>query len=224
VKNPVGSWQYTELFAYIKPYSLKGTINAVKQMEAAGEGVKGLGSRHSYSKVVESDHCYIDMSDASPYDGSNREQHNKTLKRINQKPIKRLKKAVTANGRKAYYFNVPSGMLISELNQVLAPNKRGYMPFFGPGKTKRLFNMGGGDVQTFAGAFSTGTHGTGGIHSAYHDMIRSILLIASEGRAFRIEPKPADAITDPTAHQQFYYLLFDPCQYGLFWNYLFRDY
>ncbi|MEM9822764.1 MAG: D-arabinono-1,4-lactone oxidase [Bacteroidota bacterium] len=204
VKNPVNSWQYDKQFIYIKPYSLKGTVNAIRYMEAAGAGLKGIGSRHSYSKVVEADHCYIDMKEASFYDGSKKVLHHKTLKKIDQKPIRRLKKEVLAKGRKEYYFNVPAGMTIGELNQVLGPEKKGYQPFFGPQKPKRIFNMGGGDIQAFAGAFSTGTHGSGGIHSAYHDMVRSILLVASEGRLFRIEPSGADAITDPVRHEKFY--------------------
>ncbi|MEM8909341.1 MAG: hypothetical protein AAGD05_15955, partial [Bacteroidota bacterium] len=203
VNNPVETWNYDHLFIYIKPWSLKGTVNAIKYMEAANAGIKGVGSRHSYSKVVEADHCYIELSDAHPYDGSTTTSHNNTLRKLDQRAVKRLKKEVLANGRRNYYFDVPAGMTIGELNQVLGPDSNRKKSYFS-GQPKRLFNMGGGDVQAFAGAFSTGTHGTGGVHSAYHDMVRSILLVASGGRIFRIEPEGEGAITDPAKHERFY--------------------
>jgi hypothetical protein len=60
-----------------------------------------------------------------------------------------------------------------------------------------LSNMGGYDAQTIAGVIATSTHGSGLAFGAFPDMVRSIELVVSGGRALRLEP--ADGPTDPQA-------------------------
>lgn len=58
-----------------------------------------------------------------------------------------------------------------------------------------LRNMGGYDAQTIAGVISTSTHGSGLAFGPFPDAVRSLELVASGGRALRVEP--ADGPTDP---------------------------
>jgi L-gulono-1,4-lactone dehydrogenase len=58
-----------------------------------------------------------------------------------------------------------------------------------------LSNMGGYDAQTMAGVISTSTHGSGTGFGPLSDFIRSLDLVASRGKRYRIEP--ADGPTDP---------------------------
>jgi hypothetical protein len=58
-----------------------------------------------------------------------------------------------------------------------------------------LSNMGGYDAQTIAGVVATSTHGSGLAFGPFPDIVRSLELVVSGGRALRLEP--ADGPTDP---------------------------
>jgi len=58
-----------------------------------------------------------------------------------------------------------------------------------------LINMGAHTAQTVVGALSTSTHGSGISLGSAASFVRSIVVVASEGKVYRIEP--ADGITDP---------------------------
>jgi L-gulono-1,4-lactone dehydrogenase len=60
-----------------------------------------------------------------------------------------------------------------------------------------LPNMGGYDAQTITGVVSTSTHGSGLEFGAFPDLVRSLDLVVSGGRALRLEP--ADGPTDRSA-------------------------
>jgi hypothetical protein len=60
-----------------------------------------------------------------------------------------------------------------------------------------LPNMGGYDAQTIAGVVSTSTHGSGLGFGPFPDLVHSLDLVVSGGRALRLEP--ADGPTDPDA-------------------------
>jgi L-gulono-1,4-lactone dehydrogenase len=62
-----------------------------------------------------------------------------------------------------------------------------------------LSNMGGYDHQTVAGVISTSTHGSGIGFGPLNDFVRSLDLVAGDGRVYRIEP--ADGPTDRTAFE-----------------------
>jgi hypothetical protein len=57
-----------------------------------------------------------------------------------------------------------------------------------------LPNMGGYDAQSIAGVISTSTHGSGLQYGAFPDLVRSLDLVVSGGRAIRLEP--GDGPTD----------------------------
>lgn len=80
-------------------------------------------------------------------------------------------------------FEVESGITIYELNDYLW-NENG----------KALSNMGGYDGQTILGVVSTSTHGSGMAFGPLADFVRSITLVAGDGKTYRIEP--ANGITD----------------------------
>jgi hypothetical protein len=58
-----------------------------------------------------------------------------------------------------------------------------------------LINMGAHTAQTVVGALSTSTHGSGISLGSAASFVRSIVVVVSEGKVYRIEP--ADGITDP---------------------------
>lgn len=60
-----------------------------------------------------------------------------------------------------------------------------------------LINMGGYDAQTIAGVVSTSTHGSGLAFGPFPDVVRSLELVVSKGRALRLEPSAGP--TDPAA-------------------------
>jgi hypothetical protein len=193
VDNSASTWQFARRVTVIKPLNLRGTSNAVKYAEQNNLKIKGLGSRHSFSLAPATDNCYIVMDSTFTYDFSN---HNEDIKKLDQTALNLMKDEYA----KEEYFDAPGGMTIEMINNVLCPSDESLEPLHG--KQRSMYNMGGGDVQTFAGAFSTGTHGSGGKYSAYHDTIRSILLVAAKGEIFRLEPR--NGITDPAKHEAYY--------------------
>ncbi len=124
-----------------------------------------------------------------------------------QRPLRRLK--ATGSEYTNKYYNVVNGLKVSMVNGILCPeeNKNAdfkNMDFNSPNAYyyRSLYNTGGGAIQRYAGAFSTGTHGSGGFWTTYHDTIRSIVLVDSDGEVHRIEPN--DGITDPAKHEAYY--------------------
>lgn len=85
------------------------------------------------------------------------------------------------------YLELEAGIVIKDLYAELDKRKLS------------VVNMGGVYNQTAAGAIATGTHGTGLGLPAVSGMVRSMLLVASKGRKFRIEP--ANGISDPQKQQ-----------------------
>ncbi|MDX2068316.1 MAG: D-arabinono-1,4-lactone oxidase [Haliscomenobacter sp.] len=192
ITNPSETWE-TTVSEYCFPLTLEATVALVKLTETENKKVRAIGQRHSFSQTCLTDGAFIDLSKAHPY---NPKKHNDTVDKLDQSSLSLLKDDVDARN----YFDVPGGMQIFMINKILCPEHKGDKVL--GGMRRRMFNMGGGDVQSFAGAFSTGTHGSGGIHSAYHDMVRSILLVAGDGKVYRIEPE--NGLTDPSKHAQFY--------------------
>jgi L-gulono-1,4-lactone dehydrogenase len=80
---------------------------------------------------------------------------------------------------------VRAGTRLRELNAELG--RRG----------QALANMGGYDAQTVAGVLATSTHGSGLRYGPIADFVRSLDLVAGDGRVVRIEPD--DGPTDPAA-------------------------
>jgi len=193
VDNSASTWDYAKKVTVIKPHSLNGTSKAVQFAETKNMKLRGLGSRHSFSLAPSTDHCYIDLEKTVPYDPG---RHNETIKKLDQSALELLRDGID----KKQYFDALCGLNIESINNILCPEDERLDSLHG--MQRSMYNMGGGDVQTFAGAFSTGTHGSGGIYSAYHDTIRSIVLVASNGNVYRIEPH--NGITDRQKYEQYY--------------------
>jgi hypothetical protein len=81
-------------------------------------------------------------------------------------------------------FRVQGGMRIKDLNQALAKSALA-MP-----------NLGGYTGQTFAGAISTSTHGSGMQLGPLPDYVVSLQLVSTDGKLYQIEP--TQGITDPS--------------------------
>ncbi|MEK6300237.1 MAG: D-arabinono-1,4-lactone oxidase [Acidobacteriota bacterium] len=75
------------------------------------------------------------------------------------------------------------GIRISELNSKLDQ------------KGLALQNAGGHTAQTIVGALSTSTHGSGIEIGSLASFVKSIVIVAGEGKAYRVEP--TNGITDP---------------------------
>ena len=86
------------------------------------------------------------------------------------------------------YFILRGGITLEELNEAMDD------------VGLALPTMPGVDLQTFAGAISTATHGSNKEYSTLSDLVRSLVLITSEGKAYRIEP--ANGITDPDKYNE----------------------
>lgn len=190
--NPVSTWAWAGDYDVMYPYSLRGMVNGVKYALKHNRTMRCLGARNSFSLICETGDIYVDLSKTFDYEI---DQHNEKVDLLDARPIQRLKASVD----KDQYFHTLAGMKVAMINHLLCPDKEGDKARFGH---RRMFNMAGVDHHTFAGAFSTGTHGTGGKYSAWHDTIRSLEIIAGDGTVYRVEPK--DGITDPAKHQAFY--------------------
>jgi hypothetical protein len=80
-----------------------------------------------------------------------------------------------------------AGIRIKELNAHLE------------GQGLALSNMGGYDHQTVAGVISTSTHGSGISFGPLNDFVRSLDVVTSNGRVYRIEPE--DGPTDRAVYE-----------------------
>lgn len=83
---------------------------------------------------------------------------------------------------------VEAGITVHRLNRMLDKKKLA------------LINMGAIDNQTISGAIATGTHGAGRNLPSLPGMVRSILLVAAEGKVYRIEP--SQGITEAVQHHE----------------------
>ncbi len=90
-------------------------------------------------------------------------------------------KPLNEDGKK--YVQVEAGITIRQLNKALDK------------LNLSIINMGGIDHQTLAGAFATATHGSGIELQPMHGMVESMVLVAGNGKAYRIEP--SGGISDP---------------------------
>ncbi|GIH12404.1 D-arabinono-1,4-lactone oxidase [Rugosimonospora africana] len=81
-------------------------------------------------------------------------------------------------------ITVQAGMPLRVLNQVLA------------GHGLALPNLGDIDVQTVAGAISTGTHGTGGRLGCLSTFVEALTLVAADGSVIRCSPTERREVFD----------------------------
>jgi len=109
------------------------------------------------------------------------------LKRLNRMlPLR--KEQLYSRFHQRHLIQVEGGITMHQLNRQLDE------------KGLALLNMGAIDEQTITGAIATSTHGTGRNLPSCTGMVRSILLVAAQGKKYRIEPKAG--ITDPDKHAE----------------------
>jgi len=187
IENATKTFHYTSKI--VRPENILGVVEVVKHAKKNNRRVKAISSMHSFSEVTQnkSHETYaIDLSFTDGLIPVNTPDFKKAI-RQNVKVFDEFQNDVEFNDAfKDNHINVPAGMIVSHLNEILCSDSVDRQKI-NPLKHNSLFNMGGADVQTFAGAFSTGTHGTGGKYSAYHDMIKSILFVDQNGDVIRIE-------------------------------------
>lgn len=130
-------------------------------------------------RAVGAGHSY---SDIAITDGYLLDMH--CLQRV--LPLK--KEQLWAAYQDTHVVEVEAGITVHDLNRKLDQRELA------------LINMGAIDNQTISGAISTGTHGAGRNLPALSGMVRSIVLVAAEGKIYRVEPK--EGITDPALHNE----------------------
>lgn len=168
-------WKNTIKKYKVRPlkFFLPENINDIKQIISEAEQA-GLAVR-----AVGSGHSFSDVAVGNQF-------------LVDIKKINRLlsidSSQLKSTSNPSVLVQTEAGMTIQKLNKELDK------------KDLCVVNMGGIDNQTIAGATSTGTHGTGKDLQAFHGMVRSIVLVASGAKVYRIEPK--DGITDPANHHE----------------------
>jgi hypothetical protein len=171
---------------------LKGLIKAALEK---GLKVKAVGSGHSFSDIMTTPDFLVvtdDLKEMLTYVSPGKEEENKISKSINIRHYPNLNEAILKNGYSNFVgFQVDAdhgadqepalvefeaGIKIRDLNDQLW--SMGWS----------LYNMGTYQGQSFIGAASTSTHGSGNNLPPLPDMIKSMVIVADEGIAFRIEP------------------------------------
>lgn len=160
---------------YFLPTRLKDLIEIIQMAEREGKRVKTVGSGHSYSTVALGKEYIVDPTNL---------RQLPPLKKEWLFPQYREPWKDPATQNEHQLFEVQSGITLQWLNKILERKKLA------------LINMGAIDNQTISGAASTGTHGTGVTLPSVPGMIRSITLVASQGKVYKVEPA-SRPITNP---------------------------
>ena len=130
--------------------------------------VRAIGSGHSFSEIGVTDDIFVQTR-----------QMDRMLPLSTRARRRRFKES--AQSTPMAEFEV--GRTIIELSKALETTGHA------------LANQGTYDGQTFWGAVSTSTHGSGLDRQPFPDMILSLVLVGEGGRAYRIEPR--NGITNP---------------------------
>lgn len=160
-----------------RPRSALEVLALVRGAAAAGTKIRAVGSGHSSSEV------------ARPVEGQAWVDLSK-MDDVLEWPWYADPSAASR------YVRVEAGITIAELNERLDEMR----------PPRALYNMGNYDGQTLAGAFSTGTHGSGLNHGPIGDRVVAIEMVTDEKlpsgaraqRLLRLEPEDG-AVTDPAA-------------------------
>ena len=154
----------------LNPTNLADLRNIVREVGARRGRVKPVGSGHSFSDIVQTDDVLINIKSIL---GPNEPG---VVLRLEDE-LWKDPTPVTPRVR------VICGATIHALNPVLASAGLGFA------------NLGGYDAQTLIGAIATSTHGSGLSLPPLPDAVRSLVLVATGGKVYQIEP--SDGITDP---------------------------
>lgn len=157
------------------PEDALGVLRCVEDAARDGHKIRAVGGRHSSSDVAkpaDGEH-WIDLANLRSTDAALEWPHYRS------------------GLDRARYVRLGAGTTIAEANALLASER----------PPRALYNMGNYDGQTLAGAFSTGTHGSGLRHAPICDRVAAIEVVTDEHvdgqrwqRLLRIEPE--DGVTD----------------------------
>ncbi|MEO1053294.1 MAG: D-arabinono-1,4-lactone oxidase [Bacteroidota bacterium] len=163
--------------------SLKILQGIVKQAEADGHKVRCVASGHALSDIAKTNDILISTKRFTAPQRRPKDVIKEAYKdgykatfRVDGKDIEEDR----------FLFETGAGTLVVDLNQIL--EKEGLA----------LLNQGGSDVQGVFGGVSTSTHGSGVNIGPYPSFVKSMVMITSEGKTYRIEP--TDGVTDPTKY------------------------
>lgn len=193
-KNQEGEWRNDIENIVVKtdhlhhaPYTPEQLVKMVKNAAIEGRKIRFVGSGHSYSEILK-------ISKQQDYflASENTFETQESIFVDQQAPSTLLKNksnlllpGVDAN----YLVELKSWAPMHRINSELE------------GK-KALATMGAYDVQTIAGVLSTSTHGSRHDMGSTSAMVRSILIIARDGKLLRIEPsKENGAITNKEKYE-----------------------
>ncbi|MEL7123195.1 MAG: FAD-binding protein, partial [Bacteroidota bacterium] len=157
---------------YFLPTKLEDLIQIVKEAEANNMKVRAVGSGHSYSTVAVGSDYVVDLKNVN------------LVLPIKKKWLLDKQPLMFDDGQ---LLEIEAGISIQWLNKQLERKKLA------------LINMGAVDDQTMAGAIATGTHGTGWNLPATPGMVRSITMVAHQGKVYKIEPK-SKPVTNPATY------------------------
>jgi hypothetical protein len=164
--------QIAEPLCIYSPSSLKDVVRIIQQAEQEGLTVRAVGSGHSWSDVAVGSDYLVLPGDL-----------DKIFKTAGDSLLK-------GDVNTSMLVEFESGVRIRELNKEL--DKRGLA----------LPNMGGWDEQTYVGAMSTSTHGSGIEFGPLCDIVQSIDIVSDGGVLYRIEP--TNGITDRVKYEKKY--------------------
>jgi len=166
--------------------SLQKLQEIVRDAESRGRKVRCVASGHALSDIAKTNDILISTK-----------RFTAPQRRANDSVIKAAyrdgyKVQTRVNGKdveeQRYLYETGAGTLVVDLNELLWKEGLG------------LLNQGGSDIQGVFGGVSTSTHGTGINIGAYPSFVKSLVLISSAGKTYRIEP--SGGITDPDAYVQ----------------------
>lgn len=173
-----------ETYNQLSGYDFKGLQEIqklVKDAEDKGLRVRCVASGHSLSDIaVTGDFMICTKKMTQPQRRANQGYIREKFRNGYISYIHKDQQVIPEN---RYLFETGAGTLLEDLKQILEKENLAFP------------NMGGSDVQGFMGAASTSTHGSGIGLKPFPDLIASMVLIGSNGKAYRLEPE--DGITDP---------------------------
>ena len=159
-----------------RPTSLEELIELVREAELKEVPVRAVGSGHSWSDAALTGGLLVAPGGLA-------------------RPLELETPLLRAGVDAERLVRCEAGMTLRALNKHLT---HGQTP---PGG-RALLQMGGYDAQTVAGVLSTSTHGSGIGLGPICDYVRSLDIVASGGRVYRIEP--SDGPTDRDAYRRLY--------------------
>ena len=164
-------FQEVRALEIFRPKNLADVQTLCRIATENGLKVRAIGSGHSFSAIGVTDDIFVET-----------QQMHRMLPLAPADRRRRLK-AQFQDAQRSPMAEFEVGRTIVDLSKEL--EKTGHA----------LVNQGTYDGQTFWGAVSTSTHGSGLDRGPFPDMVLSLVLVGENGRTFRIEPR--NGITEP---------------------------